>query len=63
MRVLDALYINSGGGKVLLDYLIKNILSKEIDFFFLLDNRVKGCYPEMSFFGLNIGLILGIICA
>ena len=44
MILLDALYVNNGGGKVLLDYLIKKIVEKKLDFYFLLDNRIKEKY-------------------
>lgn len=41
MILIDALFINKGGGAVLLDYLIKTILAhpQKGDFFFLLDPR------------------------
>lgn len=42
MILLDALYINNGGGKVLLDYLIKELESKRILVFYLFDKRTEG---------------------
>jgi hypothetical protein len=41
--LIDALFINKGGGAVLLDYLIEQLLAngKRDDFFFLLDPRYK----------------------
>lgn len=45
MILLDALYINNSGGKVLLDYLVVELYHAELPVFFLLDKRVKGSYP------------------
>ena len=55
MILLDALYVNNGGGKVLLDYLIKKIVTKKLDFYFLLDNRIKEKYvlPTKNFIYLK----------
>lgn len=39
MILLDALYINNGGGKVLLNYLINQLLDSDLEIFFLLDDR------------------------
>lgn len=44
MLLLDALYINNSGGKVLLDYLIQNLIQKNIDCFYLIDNRCEESY-------------------
>lgn len=43
MTLIDTIYINSGGGKILLDYLLKEILSekKHTSFYLLLDKRNK----------------------
>jgi glycosyltransferase involved in cell wall biosynthesis len=42
MVLIDSVYINRSGGKILLEYLIKYILDKkdEYDFYFLLDKRI-----------------------
>ncbi len=49
MKVLiDALYINNGGGKILLDYLISSIEEEEIDVCYLLDDRVNGKIPNVK---------------
>lgn len=45
MILIDALYINNGGGKILLDYLIQQLSIHQIDAFYLLDNRVIGNHP------------------
>ncbi|MCZ4242915.1 glycosyltransferase [Pedobacter punctiformis] len=43
MILLDAIYINQSGGKVLLEYFIKNLIfeQKIFNFFFLFDNRLE----------------------
>jgi len=42
MVLIDSIYINKSGGKILLEYLINSILARKIEnkFFFLLDNRI-----------------------
>ena len=45
MILIDATYINVGGGKVLLDLLIQEIIKKNIKAFFLLDSRISKNYP------------------
>lgn len=41
MILIDALYINGGGGKVLLDYLIDNLEKTEKEVYYLIDDRIK----------------------
>ena len=43
MILIDTLYINKGGGKILLEYLIDYVVEKKIsdNFFFLFDDRLK----------------------
>lgn len=48
MLLVDAIYINDGGGKVLLDYLIKKLENTEINCFYLLDNRIKKNHPKIK---------------
>lgn len=48
MILIDALHINNGGGKVLLDYLIAEIEKKQLKVHYLLDNRIKNNVPEIS---------------
>ena len=43
--LIDALYINSGGGKVLLDYLIESIEKSNLKVVYLLDKRVEKRHP------------------
>lgn len=45
MLLLDSLYINNSGGKVLLDYLIERLHLSGTDVFYLLDERCHGSYP------------------
>lgn len=47
MILLDAIYINNSGGKVLLDYLVKELFESEKDVFFLLDNRVEADFEYL----------------
>lgn len=44
MILLDAIYVNNSGGKVLLDYLLQRCHQSVHDFFYLLDQRVAGSY-------------------
>ena len=48
MLLVDAVYINDGGGKVLLDLLIEKLLREKQEIFYLLDERVKGQYPNLD---------------
>lgn len=48
MILLDALYINSGGGKILLDILIHELYNSKKDVFYLLDKRINGTYDFLS---------------
>lgn len=41
MILIDALYINDGGGKVLLEYLIEELKNSEKEVFYLLDQRME----------------------
>jgi glycosyltransferase involved in cell wall biosynthesis len=41
MILLDAVYINNGGGKILLDYLISNLEKTNKNIYYLLDTRLK----------------------
>lgn len=44
MILIDALYINNSGGKVLLDYLVRELENSKIDVNYLFDHRVKYDY-------------------
>ncbi|WP_250255051.1 glycosyltransferase [Chryseobacterium sp. Marseille-Q3244] len=39
MLLIDALYINNGGGKVLLDYLVQKLVDHKLEVFYLFDER------------------------
>jgi glycosyltransferase involved in cell wall biosynthesis len=47
MILLDAIYINNGGGKILLDYLIKELEKSGKEIFYLLDKRVENNVPYL----------------
>jgi glycosyltransferase involved in cell wall biosynthesis len=44
MLLLDSLYINSGGGKILLNLIVEYLYSNSIDTHFLFDERVRNDY-------------------
>lgn len=46
MLLIDALYINNGGGKVLLDYLVQNLEDHQLEVFYLFDER---CSNDFNF--------------
>lgn len=48
MILIDAIYINNGGGLVLLKYLIETIKSSNLDALFLLDARVRNKIDNIS---------------
>ncbi len=48
MILIDALYINNSGGKVLLDYLIDSLEDTNEEFFYLLDKRIEGNTPKIK---------------
>jgi len=48
MILIDALYINNGGGKILLDYLILQLNKSNLDVYYLLDKRIIDKHPELK---------------
>lgn len=46
--LVDTLYINMGGGKVLADYLIEKLEHSSLNVHFLLDERIKGNHAEIK---------------
>lgn len=48
MVLLDAVYINNSGGLVLLKYLISVVQERKLDFFYLLDNRIKDYLNDIN---------------
>ena len=48
MILVDAIYINNSGGKILLDYLIKNLEESNLQIVYLLDLRIKDKIPNIK---------------
>ena len=48
MLLIDTIYINDGGGKVLLDYLIKKLELSETKCFYVFDSRIKDNHPKIK---------------
>lgn len=48
MILIDSIYINNSGGKVLLDYLIEQVCRSGLDVFFLFDERCKQSYQHIQ---------------
>lgn len=48
MVLIDSVFINNSGGKILLDYLIRKIEAKGIKVSYLLDARVINNHPQIS---------------
>ena len=48
MLLIDAIYINNGGGKRLLDLLIQTVIKEKVEIIFLLDNRISDEYKNLS---------------
>lgn len=49
MILIDALYINNSGGKILLDYLIQELEKTNKNIFYLLDKRVEDNIPPIKY--------------
>lgn len=47
MILLDSLYINNSGGKILLDYLVSECESRDLDVFYLFDDRCINDYQNI----------------
>lgn len=48
MLLIDSLYINMGGGLVLLRYLINRLQQRDAPFILLLDKRIEGMFPNVD---------------
>jgi glycosyltransferase involved in cell wall biosynthesis len=48
MILLDSLYINSGGGLRLLEYLVRMLQQKNVEFFLLADSRCTGKFDSVK---------------
>lgn len=44
MLLIDALYINNGGGRVLLDYLVQKLVDCNVEAFYLFDERCSNAF-------------------
>ncbi|HSN60127.1 MAG TPA: glycosyltransferase [Ferruginibacter sp.] len=78
MILVDALYINNGGGKILLEYLIKTLQSQKIEVHYLLDDRLPledneipaGSFTQMrasiseriKFYKKNVSAYKNVLC-
>jgi len=47
MILIDAIYINNSGGKILLDYLIDELERRQINVHYLLDERISNNHPKI----------------
>lgn len=48
MLLIDSLYINNGGGKILLDYLVENTENENINCFYIFDKRCENDYLNIN---------------
>jgi glycosyltransferase involved in cell wall biosynthesis len=48
MLLIDAMYVHDGGGRVLLNYLIKNLELTNTNCYYLFDQRFKGEHPPIK---------------
>ena len=48
MLLIDTVFVNNGGAKILLDYLIVEVEKSNIKAFFLLDSRIKNNHPQIK---------------
>lgn len=48
MILIDAIYINNSGGKVLLDYLIECLEKTKMEIHYLFDDRIKNNHPAIK---------------
>jgi glycosyltransferase involved in cell wall biosynthesis len=48
MILLDAIYINNSGGKILLDYLIETLEQQDVHITYILDERIRSNHPKIK---------------
>lgn len=48
MILVDAVYINNSGGKILLDYLIQQMEEADIEIYYLMDKRIEYNHPKIK---------------
>ena len=47
MILIDSIFVNESGGKVLLDYLVENLENNKMEVHYLFDDRIKNNHPEI----------------
>ncbi|MFP0679069.1 hypothetical protein ACLDYF_16755, partial [Acinetobacter baumannii] len=47
MILIDGIYINNSGGLVLLNYLISEVQKKDLEVFYLLDERTQNYFSNI----------------
>lgn len=47
MILIDSLYINNSGGLRLLEYLVRMLIARGVEFHLVSDNRCKGCFDSL----------------
>lgn len=60
MLVIDAIFINGGGGKVLLDYLLQEVLKVTSNFTILIDKRIEDEYDFLNNKDCNVIFLQGL---
>lgn len=45
--LIDSLYVNNSGGKILLDYLVNELESREMDVFYVFDERTRDSFSNI----------------
>ena len=48
MLLIDAMYVNHGGGKILLDYLVNEVEKNNTDVFYLFDDRCSESFKTID---------------
>ena len=48
MVLIDAMYVNHGGGKILLDYLVNEVEKNNPDVFYLFDDRCSQSFKAID---------------
>ena len=48
MILIDAVYINESGGKVLFDYLIEQMERQNLSIFYLIDKRIENNHSKIN---------------
>src|SRR5690606_8600972 len=48
MVLIDSLFVNIGGAKILLNYLVEELEKSEVEVYYLFDERCKGSFKELK---------------